>query len=52
MFHGLSPANGGRLWKFLSKTTAARPRMRMDAAMVMMINVTAEAPRAGSMANQ
>ena len=42
--HGSLPAKGGRLWKFLSKTTAASPRIRIDAPIVMMISVTAEAP--------
>ena len=50
MFHGSAPNSGGRLWKFLSKITPATPRSRIEAPMVMMISVTAEAPRAGSIA--
>ena len=48
--NGLEPANGGSEWKFLSKTRLATPRSRMEAPMVMMISVTADAPRAGAIA--
>ena len=48
---GVSPENGCSACRFLSQTSVARPRSRIEAPMVMMISVTTEAPRAGSTAN-
>ena len=48
---GRSPENGGSACSFLSQTSVARPRRKIDAPMVMMISVTTGAPRAGSTAN-
>ena len=49
---GASPVKAGSLWNCLSKTICATPRNRIDAPIVMMIKVTADAPRAGSIASQ
>ena len=49
---GRSPEKAGNWWNCLSKTIWATPRMNIDAPMVMMIKVTGEAPRAGSMARR
>ena len=47
---GLLPANGASEWKFLSNTIEAMPRIKIEAPMVMMMRLTADAPRAGAMA--
>jgi len=49
---GASPENDGSLWNCLSNRICAAPRSRIEAPMVMMIKVTAGAPRAGSIASQ
>ena len=49
---GVSPVKAGSLWNCLSKTIWATPRRRIEAPIVMMISVTAEAPRAGSIASR
>ena len=51
IIHGSVPAKAGNEWKFLSNTMAEMPRRKIEAPMVMMISVTADAPRAGSIAN-
>ena len=48
---GVSPVNGLSACRFLSHTSIASPRRKIDAPIVMMISVTTEAPRAGSTAN-
>ncbi len=42
---GASPEKAGSEWNCLSKTTCASPRRKIEAPMVMMISVTAEAAR-------
>jgi|GEM_PF-5587100 len=48
---GLSPVNDGRAWNCLSSTICATPRRKIEAPMVMMMMVTTEESRAGSMAS-
>jgi hypothetical protein len=48
---GCSPLKAGSEWIFLSQTSVARPRSRIEAPMVMMMRVTMPAPRAGSTAS-
>ena len=46
-----SPENAGSEWNSLSMTICVAPRRKIEAPMVMMIRVTTEPSRAGSMAS-